>query len=93
MERRKLAESEVLQALATLPAWEKDGDQIRTVRSFDSYLAGVDFVTKIAALAEALDHHPDLLLGYRKVTVTLSTHDLGGLSTYDFALAGQIESL
>jgi 4a-hydroxytetrahydrobiopterin dehydratase len=49
------------------------------------------FVNHVAELAEAMDHHPDIDIRYSKVTLTLSTHDAGGLTGRDFALAGKIE--
>ena len=48
-------------------------------------------MTRVAVLADEADHHPDILIEYRKVTLTLSTHDAGGLSARDFALARRIE--
>jgi 4a-hydroxytetrahydrobiopterin dehydratase len=93
MERRRLADSEIPEALASVPKWERAEDTIHRTWKFDTYSEGVEFVTKVAALAEEMDHHPDLLLSYGRVTATLSTHDLGGLSTYDFALAAKISAL
>jgi 4a-hydroxytetrahydrobiopterin dehydratase len=49
-------------------------------------------VNRVAALAEAADHHPDILVSYTRVTLTLSTHDAGGLTARDFALARQIDA-
>jgi 4a-hydroxytetrahydrobiopterin dehydratase len=50
------------------------------------------FVNGVAGLAEAMDHHPDILVSYSKVTLTLTSHDAGGLTDKDFRLAGQIDS-
>ena len=57
-----------------------------------SFPEAISFVTRIADLAEQADHHPDLDIRYRKVRVALSTHDQGGITDKDFALAAQIEA-
>jgi 4a-hydroxytetrahydrobiopterin dehydratase len=53
---------------------------------------GIDFVVRIAGLAEAANHHPDVDIRYTKVTVTLSTHDAGGITVKDLDLAKEIEA-
>ena len=57
-----------------------------------SFPEAITFVTRIADLAEQANHHPDLDIRYRKVRVALSTHDQGGITDKDFALAAQIEA-
>jgi len=61
--------------------------------SFDDYKSGIRFVNKTARLAEVGNHHPDIYFSYRKVKVTLSTHEVRGLSEKDFAMALRIDSL
>ncbi len=65
--------------------------KIRKRFQFKTYMGGVDFVNKIAKVAEQEDHHPDLYIGWRKVTVNLMTHNIGGLSENDFILASKID--
>lgn len=60
---------------------------------FEKYLEGIDFVDKIAKLAEGEGHHPDLEVGYAKVVVNLWTHAVGGLSENDFIMAAKIDKL
>ena len=72
---------------------ENGGFKIRKRFKFDSYLAGVDFVNKIAKIADMEGHHPDIYLGYQKVTVNLMTHNIGGLSENDFVMAAKINQL
>jgi 4a-hydroxytetrahydrobiopterin dehydratase len=86
----KLTDAEISQALASLPGWRREGDEL--VRTFDrgTFLEAVGFVNRIAPLAEKADHHPDLDLRYSKVTVRLTTHDAGGLTRRDVALAQEI---
>ncbi|MBX7210859.1 MAG: 4a-hydroxytetrahydrobiopterin dehydratase [Verrucomicrobiaceae bacterium] len=80
-------------ALTTLPGWEQHGTAITKKWKFKTYLAGIDFVTQVAKASEALDHHPDLRVGWRKVEATLSTHVANGLTEYDIELARQIDKV
>ena len=86
------SEAEIAAALADLPGWVRDGDEI--VREFTrpSFADSVAFVVRIGFLAEAADHHPDLDIRWRTVRVALTTHDAGGLTDRDFALAAAIEA-
>jgi 4a-hydroxytetrahydrobiopterin dehydratase len=88
----RLTDDEVQEALAGLPEWTRAGDEI--VRTFElpTFLAVIAFVGRIAALAEAADHHPDLDIRYRRLRVALTTHDSGGLTTRDIDLAGNIDA-
>ena len=74
--------------------WNVLGDK-RIVRkfNFDDYNSTVEFVNKVARIAEAENHHPDIYFSYRKVKITLSTHEAGGLSEKDFAMAKKIDFL
>jgi 4a-hydroxytetrahydrobiopterin dehydratase len=88
-----LADAEIAAALAALPDWSRDGDEI--VKTFEcaSFPAAIAFVVQIGFLAEKADHHPDLDVRWRKVKVALSTHSAGGLTNRDFDLAAEIEAL
>ena len=83
------------QLLADLQGWELvDGKAIRKTVSCKNFLGAVALIQRIAPLAEAEDHHPDLhLTGYRTLTIELSTHAIGGLSENDFILAAKIDTL
>ena len=81
----------VLQSQA--PGWELGDASISRVFSFDNYMAGIEFVNEVAKLAEEANHHPDIVIGWRKVTLELSTHSAGGLTGLDFQLAGKITPL
>jgi 4a-hydroxytetrahydrobiopterin dehydratase len=91
-----LSRAEVDRLLAGLPGWQlsEDGQRIRRgwrVRDFD---VALDFFTRIARIANAEDHHPDLhLTGYRHVVIEIWTHAIGGLSENDFILAAKIDAL
>jgi 4a-hydroxytetrahydrobiopterin dehydratase len=85
-----LPESEVDRRLGDVQGWLRQGNAILKTFSFDSFAAAIAFVNRVAAVAEAQDHHPDILVQYRKVTLTLSSHDAGGLTERDFRLAREI---
>ena len=93
MERRKLDVSEIESNLAKMDGWAMDHGQIVKNYTFDTYKGGLVFAVAVGHFADRMDHHPDIFIGYQKVKIGLNTHDLGGISTYDFALAQQIESL
>jgi len=85
-----LTETQMRERLARLPGWERRGDEIRRTWSFADFESSMAFVNKVAALAQAADHHPDIDIRYSKVTLALSTHDAGGLTARDFDLAEAI---
>jgi len=87
------SEEEIASGLAGLPEWSREGDTIsRTVRC-PSFRAAIALVERVADAAEAADHHPEILIRWRRVTFTLSTHASGGLTGKDFAMAAQIDGL
>jgi len=81
--------------LADLKGWElMEGKAIRKTVTCKDFLDAVGLIQRIAPIAEAEDHHPDLhLTGYRKLTIELSTHAIGGLSENDFILAAKIDAM
>jgi 4a-hydroxytetrahydrobiopterin dehydratase len=82
-----LSEAEIKGRLARVPGWERAGNEIRRTWTFADFKGSVAFVNRVAALAEAADHHPDIDIRYSRVTLALSTHDAGGLTARDFDLA------
>ena len=89
----RLSDDEVETALAARDGWAREGDEIVRTYELESFPAVIELVRRIADLAEAADHHPDLDIRYRKLRVALSTHDAGGLTERDFDLAAQIDAL
>ena len=85
-----LTEAEIEEHLARVPGWEQRGPEIRRTWAFKDFAGSMTFVNRVAALAEAADHHPDIDIRYSKVTLVLCTHDAGGLTERDFALAEAI---
>jgi 4a-hydroxytetrahydrobiopterin dehydratase len=73
--------------LSQLEGWSLEGNEIVRTFSFATYLKGIDFVNAVAREAEVMNHHPDLLVTWRKVTVRLTTHSAEGVTELDFKLA------
>lgn len=74
-------------ALLTLPSWKRSGEMISRTFAFTDFAAAMKFVNVVAALAEQAQHHPDIDVRWNQVTLALTTHDAGGLTEKDFALA------
>ena len=89
-----LPQQEIDQALAgDLSAWSQDGDAITREVEASDFLAGIRLVSRVAEVAEAMNHHPDIDIRYTTLVFTLSTHSEGGLTAKDLELAGQIDRL
>ncbi len=88
-----LSDDEVTTALASLPGWEHVGDSIVRGREFADFRAAMLYVGAVAHVAESANHHPDVLIQWNRVTLTLSTHSAGGLTSADIALATRINAL
>ena len=73
--------------------WNEINSTITKTFEFNSYLDGIDFVNEVANLDEQENHHPDIEIGYCKVTISLTTHDAGGLTDKDYKLAKLIDDL
>jgi 4a-hydroxytetrahydrobiopterin dehydratase len=80
----KLTMPEIQSRLKTLSGWTLDGDAIRKQFTFAGFPDAIAFVNRLAPKAEAADHHPDILINYKRVTLTYSTHSDGGLTEKDF---------
>ena len=91
--RQKLSADQVTSALAGLDGWGTNGSEIAKTYEFPTYKDGLVFACAVGYIADSMDHHPDLTIGYRRVAVALSTHDSGGITEFDIRLANRIESL
>lgn len=89
----KLTDQEIAERLKSVPEWTRDGDAIRRQFTFADFPAAVDFVNRLVPGAERDDHHPDILINYRRVTLSYSTHSEGGLTAKDFDGAKMAESV
>lgn len=88
----KLSQEQITRQLQSLPGWELKDNAISKLYRFSEFMDGIDFVNRIAPIAEADDHHPDILINYTRVTFTCSTHSEGGVTEKDLKLAREIES-
>jgi 4a-hydroxytetrahydrobiopterin dehydratase len=87
----RLGDETIREALSRLSGWELEGSRIRKSYTFPDFKGSMAFVMRVALCAEAMDHHPDILVSYSRVTLTLSSHDAGGITDRDFALARRID--
>ncbi len=85
-------DAEISQHLTQLAGWTRVGDAITKPFAFPSFPQAIAFVVRVAFDAEAMNHHPDLDIRWARVHVALSTHDAGGLTLKDMALAGKIDA-
>lgn len=88
-----LTDSEIQAQLADLPTWKQDGQKIYKTFMFKDFVTAIHFVNRLVEPAEQAGHHPDLEISYNKVTVSLTTHDAGGLTHKDFQMARQISQI
>lgn len=88
-----LSDQAIDAGLAALPGWTRDGSAIRRSYRFPSFADAMAFVTRVAFEAETADHHPDIHVTYRDVTLVFSTHRVGGLTAKDFAGARQADAI
>lgn len=86
-----LDDEEIEQRLDELGDWEREENEIHKVYEFDDFASAIKFVNDVAKMADRYDHHPDMLISYNKVKLTLTTHSEGGLTSLDFDLANDIE--
>ena len=87
-----LSEAEIETALGGL-AWSRDGDELVKEVTLDDFAASLAFVNRVGALAESLDHHPDITIRWNKVTLRVTTHSAGGLTEADVELARSVDGL
>lgn len=77
-----------------VPEWElEDDERITRTFEFDEFREGIEFVNDVAEIAEEADHHPDIDIRWTRVSLTLTTHDAGGLTEQDFEVAQRIDTL
>lgn len=89
----RMSEDQIKRALEPLPEWSDTGAAIHRTYQFRDFVESMKFVNAVAAAAEADQHHPDILVRWNKVTLTLSTHDAGGITEKDFAMAAKADGL
>ena len=90
---KRLTDTQIQERLGTLEGWTLEGNAIRKQYTLGGFPDAIAFVARLAFDAEAADHHPDILINYKRVTLTFSTHSEGGLTEKDFAGARAVDAL
>jgi 4a-hydroxytetrahydrobiopterin dehydratase len=91
MERRKLEIEEIAERLSTLDGWSVRDLFLTKRYEFANFAESLAFVNKVGEIAESLDHHPDIRFGWGYAVIDLTTHDRGGITEFDFAVAEAME--
>lgn len=91
--RQKLSEAEVVSRLSEAQGWEFIDGKLSKTFVFDSFVNAFGFMASVALTAEAMNHHPEWSNVYNRVSISLTTHDAGGISDLDFTLAQRIENI
>ena len=86
----RLSEEAIAQQLQAIPDWSREGDTLLCTYELTNFVDAIALVNTMIEPAESLGHHPDLMISYNRVMILLTTHDAGGLTTLDFALAEAI---
>jgi len=90
----KLTEDQIAEKLGRISGWSKQGNLIIRNYKFENFRVAMQFVNRVAEEAEALNHHPDILIhGWNNVRLSLQTHSVGGLTEKDFMLAERIDQV
>jgi 4a-hydroxytetrahydrobiopterin dehydratase len=92
-EELRISDEEAARMALHVPDWHRGEKEIEREFRLADFRTAVEFVDRVADLAEEEDHHPDIFLSYNKVRLVLSTHKAGGLSRKDFLLAAKIDRL
>ena len=93
MERKKLAPEEILANLSEMEDWHAENDILSRRFEFENFSDALEFVNKVGAIAERRDHHPDITFGWGYAEINLTTHDRGGITAFDFAVAKEIDAI
>ena len=93
MERKKFTPEEILYNLTGMENWRAESDVLKKRFEFENFAQSLEFVNRVGAIAERLDHHPDIYFGWGYAEINLTTHDRGGITDFDFAVAKEIEEI
>ncbi|MCK6578859.1 MAG: 4a-hydroxytetrahydrobiopterin dehydratase [Anaerolineae bacterium] len=94
MAHTPLTDEQIAESLETLPGWTRQGETLTRTYALPSYMAGLAFACAVGTVCEGLDHHPDLFIGWKKVTVSFTTHDAGSrITEWDVKAARAVDTL
>jgi len=88
-----LSLGEINQELSTLNGWSLEGSSISKNFTFSNFKESIDFVNNVGEIAEKNEHHPDIIINYNQVRLSLTTHSENGLTRKDFQLAKEIDMI
>ena len=88
-----LSNKDIKSNLSTISGWVFEENKIKRVIQFDTYMASIDLVRSIAKKAEQINHHPEIIVGYCKIQIELTSHDLGGVTTDCIEMATYVNSI
>ena len=92
MELKKLSDTEIEKSLSDLNGWKVEDNNLNKRYSFANFAESLAFVNQVGAIAEQHDHHPDITFGWGFAEINLTTHDRGGVTAFDFAVAKEIDA-
>lgn len=90
---KKLSQEEIAASLKSLNGWTIESGKLHKEFKFKNFIEAFGFMSRVALIAEGMNHHPEWFNVWNKVVVDLTTHDVGGISNFDFEFAGKVESL
>jgi 4a-hydroxytetrahydrobiopterin dehydratase len=93
MERRLLNNDDIAAGLADLNGWKVKKDKLSKKYAFANFAESLAFVNRVGEIAESMDHHPDIKFGWGYAKISTTTHDRGGVTDVDLALAGKIDAI
>lgn len=93
MARKKLSAEQIVELTSELETWVVEDVFLKKRFNFSNFAEALDFVNRAGAIAEKLDHHPDITFGWGYAEFAITTHDAGGLTHNDFGLAKEIEEI
>ena len=93
MERKKLSPEEIERNLNGVNDWKAENDVLSRRFEFKNFSTALDFVNRVGEIAERHDHHPDITFGWGYAEINLTTHDRGGITDFDFAVAKEINEI
>lgn len=91
--RTKLSQEEIAASLRSLSGWTIENSKLHKEFKFTNFIEAFGFMSRVALVAEGMNHHPEWFNVYNKVIIDLSTHDVGGISKLDFEFAMKVEAL
>jgi len=93
MSQQKMTDKEITAAIVKLPEWKVVDAKLNRTFKFDDFVQAFAFMSKVAIVAEKMDHHPEIFNVYNRVVIDLTTHDVGGIGPLDIELAKKIDTL